>query len=95
MLGHLQFSTSNLSVGLLSSAFSIDIEVETYQLCCCQPCEATIISYLAHYSESPSPTGASLITTVGVLASIKSHSFQRDTVTSLLKTNIFAIYHRS
>ena len=33
--------------------------------------------------------------TVGVLASIKSHSFQRDTVTSLLKTNIFAIYQRS
>ena len=33
--------------------------------------------------------------TVGVLESIKSHSFQSDTVTSLFKTNIFAIYHRS
>ena len=55
---HWGWDLSNLSV---SSAFSIDIEVETYQLCCCQPCEATIISYLAHYSESPSPTGASLM----------------------------------
>ena len=33
--------------------------------------------------------------TVGVLESIKSHGFQSDTVTSLLKTNMFAIYHRS